>query len=534
MKKGLSLLLASTLTLSLALTACGGTEQAATPGKAGESPGTTAANEKIALKMVKRGYTDVHPPAKDLWMWKKYEEKTGIRVDFEEIPAAAVTERKNVILGSNDLPDAFYRIAFGTDELMKYGKQGLFIPLEKLIEQHAPNLNKLLRDNPDIKRAITMSDGHIYALPYVDFSKAFNSVRLYINKSWLDEAGLAVPKTTAEFRSALKTVRQKDPARLGWVLESRYWTFLESFLASSFGMGEGGSKAFGQSIYKDKDGQIKTTFNDPKYKELLQYMSDLYKDGSLAQQNFTTGYDYAKWSTDGANNLVGSFVWEGPGYIGKDAAKNYVGINALEGPRGDKVAGTLGPAAKGIFGFIITNKNKHPVETLKWIDYFYGEEGILFGTFGIEGETYKMVDGKPKYIDDILNYKGGVQLGAFQYVDNVYGAYYPYVEPKDELRMAARGTTVADEIKADPAELDKFAPKELWPDFVPTDEEAKQTSAMLTDINKYIEEMRVKFVTGKANLDTEWDNYVKTLDKMGAAKYLDIRRKQYERYMSVK
>ena len=39
------------------------------------------------------------------------------------------------MLGSNDLPDAFYRIAFGTDELMKYGKQGLFVPLEELIEQ---------------------------------------------------------------------------------------------------------------------------------------------------------------------------------------------------------------------------------------------------------------------------------------------------------------------------------------------------------------------------------------------------------------
>ena len=83
-----------------------------------------------------------------------------------------------------------------------------------------------------------MSDGHIYALPYVDFSKAFNSVRLYINKDWLDEAGLEVPKTTEEFRQALMKVREKDSSRLGWVLESQYWTFLESFLAGGFGMGK--------------------------------------------------------------------------------------------------------------------------------------------------------------------------------------------------------------------------------------------------------------------------------------------------------
>lgn len=179
MRKGLYLLLAITMMFSLVLSACGGGSGGeATP----EPAGTDGDPGSITLKIVKRGYTDVHPPADQLWMWQKYEEISGIHVEFEELAGSAVTERKNVMLGSNDLPDAFYRIAFGTDELMKYGKQGLFIPLEELIEEHAPNLSKLLKDNPDIKGAITMSDGHIYALPYVDFSKAFNSVRLYVNK----------------------------------------------------------------------------------------------------------------------------------------------------------------------------------------------------------------------------------------------------------------------------------------------------------------------------------------------------------------
>lgn len=188
MRKRLQFLLALTLTFSLFCSPAAGPGSEASP----EPSDTEGDPGSITLHIVKRGYTDVHPPADQLWMWQKYEEISGIKVEFEELAGAAVTERKNVMLGSNDLPDAFYRIAFGTDELMKYGKQGLFIPLEELIEEHAPNLRKLLNENPDIKGAITMSDGHIYALPYVDFSKAFNSVRLYINKSWLDEAGLDV------------------------------------------------------------------------------------------------------------------------------------------------------------------------------------------------------------------------------------------------------------------------------------------------------------------------------------------------------
>ena len=105
------------------------------------------------------------------------------------------------MLGSNDLPDAFYRIAFGTDELMKYGKQGLFVPLEELIEQHAPNLNKLLKDNPTLREPSRCRTG-IFMPCLTSISKAFNSVCLYINKDWLDEAGLEVPKTTEEFRQA--------------------------------------------------------------------------------------------------------------------------------------------------------------------------------------------------------------------------------------------------------------------------------------------------------------------------------------------
>lgn len=527
MRKGISLLIALTMLLSLALTACsGGNESVQTPS------GTDPQDGKLTLNMVKRGFTDVHPPAEELWMWKKYEEMSGIRVNFEEIPAASMTERKNVIMGSNDLPDAFYRMSFNADEMIKYGEQGLFVPLEDLIDQHAPNVKKLFSAHPDIKKALTMPDGHIYSLPYVDFSKAFASLRLYINKEWLDASGLAVPKTTEELRNALKAFRQQN-GQMGWVMPSGTFTMLEQQLLGSFGMGNGGLKAAGQQIYKDKDGELKTIFNDPKYKEVWMYLHELWKDGSLPQQNFS-GYEYSAWVADASKNAVGAFSWADSNYIGEDNKPRFVGINFLEGPNGDKVVNWMDPPTRGTSAFIITKNNQHPAETIKWVDYFYGEEGSLFGTFGIEGETYKMIDGKPDYIDDIKHYKGGIQLGAFQYVDNVYGAYYPYVEPKDEWRTAAKGKTVSEDIQADAAELETYAPEELWPDFVPTPEESKEISAIMTDIQKYIDEMRVKFITGKASFDADWDTYLKTLDKMGAQKYLDMKRQQYERYKAIK
>ncbi|GIO88132.1 ABC transporter substrate-binding protein [Paenibacillus faecis] len=538
MTRKLLVLLAFLLTVTTGLAGCGGGGGGQTAGNRGEKGQTDG---PVTLKFTRISYNDVRPPSKDLWMWKKYEEKTGIRIEWEEIPGASVSERKNVILGSNNLPYAFYQLGFSNDELIRYGEQGIFVPLEDLIEQHAPNLKKLFQDYPEVKKTLTMPDGHIYSLPYIDSALPYRSIRLYINQTWLDRLGLELPKTTDELREVLLAFKEKDANgngdpndEMGWIMPSgTINSMFERQLFGSFGLGNGGLKAAENWIYKDQDGEMKLIFNDPKYKDVLRYLRQLYEDGSLPLLNYSE-YEYAKWVSDAANDKVGAFSWGDPAYIGTAGPKNFVGINVLAGPGGDRVVSWMDPMTRGTSSFTITKVNPHPEETIKWVDYFYGEEGSMFGFFGIEGETYNMVDGKPAYIDEIQKYEGGQQLGAFQYVDNVYGGYYPYVEPPADLRSAAKGKTVDEDFKTNSAELEKFLPEEIWPSFVPTPEESKEQSAILTDINKYITEMRVKFITGKANLETDWDNYVGTLDRMGAQKYLEIKKSQYERYQSVK
>lgn len=243
----------------------------------GES-GSGGKDGKLTLKMARDSFTDVHPASKDLWMWKKYEEKTGIHIEWEEIPGESSAERKNVMLASGKLPDAFYQTGFSSSELIKYGEQGLFLPLEDLIEQHAPNLKRWFEKNPEVKKAITMPDGHIYSLPYIDTALPYRSIRLYINKTWLDNLGLPVPKTTDELQAALKTFKEKDANgngdpndEMGWVMPTGFINgMFERQLYGSFGMGNGGYKGAASWIYKDSDGEVKLIFNDPKYKEVLQ------------------------------------------------------------------------------------------------------------------------------------------------------------------------------------------------------------------------------------------------------------------------
>ena len=44
-----------------------------------------------------------------------------------------------------------------------------------------------------------------------------------------------------------------------------------------------------------------------------------------------------------------------------------------------------------------------------------------------------------------------------------------------------------------------------------TEEEYDLIDMSRSDVNAYFKEMRAKFVTGEADLETEWDSYVDTM-----------------------
>ena len=51
----------------------------------------------------------------------------------------------------------------------------------------------------------------------------------------------------------------------------------------------------------------------------------------------------------------------------------------------------------------------------------------------------------------------------------------------------------------------------------------------LTDIETYVKEMHIKYITGSESLDT-FDSYLSTLKSMGIEDLLEIKQAQYDRY----
>jgi len=74
----------------------------------------------------------------------------------------------------------------------------------------------------------------------------------------------------------------------------------------------------------------------------------------------------------------------------------------------------------------------------------------------------------------------------------------------------------------------KYFPKEIWPIFNYTQEEADEASVIRTDISNYVSKMQAEFVTGQTSF-SEWDNYVQQIKAMGADRLCEIVNSAYER-----
>ena len=94
-----------------------------------------------------------------------------------------------------------------TSDLEKLGKDGGMLPLNDLIDEHAPNIKKMLEEDPNFKYQATAEDGNIYNIP---LGKELQSSQFYwIRQDWLDKLGLAVPTTCLLYTSGILYDRRK-------------------------------------------------------------------------------------------------------------------------------------------------------------------------------------------------------------------------------------------------------------------------------------------------------------------------------------
>jgi ABC-type sugar transport system, periplasmic component len=455
----------------------------------------------IKLKMFTR-IAPVNGPFKDMPVFQDYEKMSNIKVDFIEAPTDGFAEKKNLLFASNELPDALYRSGLTQLETVRYGSSGQLIPLEDLIEQYAPNLKSLMEQYPEIRAGITTPEGHIYAIPGIVTLGSARTDKRWINKAWLDKLGLKVPETTDELYEVLKAFRDGDPNGNGKADEipmtARIGMPIVYQMAGAFGL----DSQLGYNINVEDD-KVHIWSGDEQYKELLMYLNKLYKEKLIDPEIFShTEAQYL--AKQGTGNTGYFFDQTNNNFL--TIQDQYIGIAPPAGPNGDRLQSQVAPVPRDYGAFAITSVNKYPEATMRWIDYFYGDEGSTLLRFGREGEHYDMKDGIPYYKEELLNV-AGAQAKITPYA----GGGAPHII-SDKVASFINPPQVQEAYE----QLEPYLPKIRYASPLFDEATAQKVNVLRNDIDKYFEEQSTKFIVGALSFD-KWGEFQSTLKKMNIA-----------------
>ncbi|MFD1415959.1 type 2 periplasmic-binding domain-containing protein [Oceanobacillus jeddahense] len=274
------------------------------------------------------------------------------------------------------------------------------------------------------------------------------------------------------------------------------------------------------------DSKVRYYATSDEYRDMLEYIHMLYEEGLIDQSIFTI--EWGQFLANASDNLYGSMIFYDPiELFGEEIGSQYNSLAALEGPDGHQSYNKLSSSVWTPDNLVITSENPNPATTVRWMDHFYGDEGAELYYMGVEGETFEMEDGEAVYSDHILNPEGDMTfeqaiaqdltwLGSISGI--IKADYFQGGETAPQSMEAAE--------KIEPQVID-----EVWPRFTFTEEENRILQSTGEDINKYVEEMRDKFITGDEDLDN-WDSYIQTIEQMGMEELQEVYQAAYDRYQS--
>jgi len=457
---------------------------------------------------------------KNVKMLKEYEKLTNVHIDYQEVPAQGFDEKKNLLFASNDLPDIFIRAFITPVEISMYGPEsGQLIALDDLIAEYAPNLTKIYNDNPLIKASLTAADGKMYTVPALDFSDTGRmGFKQWINQEWLAAVGKEVPKTIEEFKDVLKAFRDNDPNKNGEKDEIPLGVREPSsvyVLGGSFGLDHQMKECI-----NIEDGKVHFWLTDDRFKEYLQYLNELYTEKLLWQDYYKN--DRPAWRSNLANASFGA-MYMPYSDVFLNVEDQYIGYEPLKGPYGDQLWSDANDGVGAVGAFAISSTCEYPEVAMRWVDFFYSEEGSLYFRFGIEGETFYYDENNvPRFKEEILKDERGF-MTALGEINLVPGGGFPCL-----ITNVTDGVVASDKTKEVASMHMPYLPEKIYsaPSF--NVEERERVNAIIQDLNKYRDEAVTKFIIGEWGFD-KWEEYCDTLNKIGLPELEQIYQQAFER-----
>lgn len=449
--------------------------------------------------------------------FKELEKRTGVHLEFI-IPAAGTEkEQYNLMIASGEMADIIthngYEYPEGLDAAVD---DGYYLDLTPYLDTCLPDYNRVRTSDPLMEKSTVTDKGRVVGLHILYTEKQGPWMGMQIRKDWLDELGLEVPTTYDELEEVLKQFKEKKGAYAPISIGSKGTMETSHALSAGYGVME---------TFQQVDGKVLYGPMEEGWKEYLTMLNKWYQEGLIDPDFMTNG----GWQVDTAMVLNGDTgVWNAMyTMISQYEANGDIEVVPMTSPVKQKGDALHIRREDGFVGNAVTISAdcKYPEIAMKLWNYLYSEEGALLANYGVEGDTFNYVDGKPVVSEKITSndtYSMSQAQALYLMPPSRFGGLYAWtrelasVPAKDVKAFDIWG--VADDSYIIPARISY------------TSDESAERAKIVAEVTTYMEENSVKFITGVLDINTEWDNYVQELKNMGVERAIEITQAALERF----
>lgn len=459
-------------------------------------------------------------------VWQEAAKRTNISLKGTiSLSNSNEEEAFNLMMSSGNLADIIGYV--DASSLEKLGRDGGMIPLNDLIREHAPNIQKVLDEDARFRQTAYSLDGNIYQIPKNQELKAAEF--WWIRQDWLDKLNLKAPTTVDELHDVLYAFRNEDPNgnglkdeiplfdRAGWKQPDEYLYLWDTSLE-----------------FYPRDGKMKYEPLEENFKTGVSNMIKWYQEGLIDPEIFTRG-------ASSRDTLLGGDLggcthdWVSTANYNSTLQETIPGFQMVAiAPPADQNGVVKERVSRypGV-GWGISSQCKDPVTVIKFMDYFFTEEGSDLMNWGIEGDTFtRDADGSKHFTDTVLQ----SELTPIGYLRSI-GAQY-------RIGMCQDGDYEYATMKEDGIEANKLynGHDEWFDDSLPpyldgkmalkyTSDDETEYKNIMASIKPYVDEKFQSWILGVNDFDSEYDTFIKELKARGIDRALEINQKAYDTFL---
>ncbi len=454
--------------------------------------------------------------------FQEMEERTGVSIVWEHPPVGSEQNSYNLSVNSNTLPHLYMQPPAYPGGPAQAVSEGVYLDQTPYYDDGLmPNLEYIMNSDEQFYKDIVDDEGRILGTPHIDIVPSHPWQGAWVREDTLNDLGLDAPVTIEDWDEMLRAMQDANGG--GYVL---------GFTPGRTGTDYVFAGAYGASYldFINVDGEVKYGSIEDGYLDYLTLMNTWYNDGIL-DPDFTTitNTDYDAKVANGsyqaftlAYGSIGQAKITGAGY---DEDFKLIPVTNPVVNEGDPVhlAQTNG-IVRGGDDYLTTQIEVDGIaeDVVKWKDYWHSQDGGDLLSYGVEGVSYEWNDeGTVNWIYEDLETNPDADFWTTYPAFKLHVGGYLRDSTSYEMEQEVWDC------------IDLWSTHEVdWvmPDSIAhTPDEADELADIMVDVETYIEEATLAFITGQRPL-SEFDAYVSDIMAMGIEDAVAIKQAALDRY----